>query len=191
MNVLDTDALIVVDVQNDFCPGGALPVSDGDQVVPILNRLIPKLKTRVFTRDWHPQDHISFSDAPQFLDKSWPAHCVQNTPGAAFHSKLIVPSDAIIISKGTDPKKEAYSGFQGTDLAETLRRRGVKRVVVGGLATDYCVKATVLDAAKEGFAAVLVLDAARGVNIPAGTADQAVAEMKASGAQVIRSKEIE
>lgn len=190
IKVTAADALIAVDVQNDFCPGGSLAVKDGDRVVPVLNRLTPKFSAVVLTRDWHPADHCSFAKDPKFVDKSWPPHCVQNTKGAAFHPDLKVPRNAIIVSKGADPRKEAYSGFQGSDLAKTLRKKGITRVFVGGLATDYCVKATVQDAIREGFRAVLILDAARGVDLPAGHAEQAVAEMRQAGAKVIPSKEI-
>jgi nicotinamidase/pyrazinamidase len=191
IKIRDGDALIAVDVQNDFLPGGSLAVSDGDRVVPVLNALIPRFRTRVFTRDWHPAKHVSFSDDPEFVDKSWPAHCVQDTPGAEFHQDLEVPDDAIIVSKATDPAKDAYSAFEGTGLADDLRERGVNRVVIGGLATDYCVKATALDAVREGFEAVVVLDACRGVDVPPGTAQAAVEEMKAAGALVIDSGDVE
>jgi nicotinamidase/pyrazinamidase len=191
LKIKDDDALIVVDVQNDFIPGGSLAVKDGDQVVPTLNRLIGKFKTLVFTRDWHPAGHVSFAAAPNFVDKSWPAHCVQNTEGAKFHRDLKVPKDAMIVSKGTDKDKEAYSGFQGTSLAADLKARGVRRVFVGGLATDYCVKATVLDAIRSGFSAALIEDAARGVNVPAGTAEAAVAEMRKAGAKIVNSADLE
>lgn len=155
----------MVDVQNDFCPGGALAVAEGDLVVPVVNRLLPLFGHRVFTRDWHPPNHISFADPPEFRDRSWPPHCVQNTPGAAFHPDLVVPPDALIVSKGDDPDREAYSGFQagGIDLAGRLRERGVRRVFVTGLATDYCVRATALDARAAGFEVTLVEDAIRGV----------------------------
>ena len=161
----DRDALIVVDVQNDFCPGGSLAVAEGDLVVPVVNRLLPLFRHRVFTRDWHPPDHVSFADLPEFRDKSWPAHCVRDTPGAAFHPDLIVPPDALIVSKGDDPEREAYSGFQagGTDLAAWLRGHDVRRVFVTGLAADYCVRATALDALAAGFEVVLIEDATRGV----------------------------
>ena len=159
------DALIVVDVQNDFCPGGALAVAEGDLVVPVVNRLLPLFLHRVFTRDWHPPDHVSFADAPEFRDKSWPAHCVQNTPGAEFHPDLVVPPDALIVSKGDDPGREAYSGFQagGVDLAGWLNERGVRHVFITGLATDYCVRATALDARAAGFEVTVIEDAVRGV----------------------------
>jgi len=178
---------MAVDVQNDFIPGGSLAVKDGDQVVPVLNGLMDKFKTRVFTRDWHPEGHVSFSGAPEFSDLSWPRHCVQNTPGGEFHACLNVPKDAIIVSKGAVKEQEAYSGFQGTGLAQGLKARGVKRVFVGGLATDYCVKATVLDALKNGFEAALIEDAARGVDIPPGTARAAVEQMRNAGAEIVRS----
>jgi len=161
----ERDAIIVVDVQNDFCPGGALAVAEGDLVVPVVNRLLPFFRHRAFTRDWHPPDHVSFADTPEFRDKSWPPHCVQHTPGAAFHPDLVVPPDALVVSKGDDPEREAYSGFQagGVNLAEWLRVRGVRRVFVTGLATDYCVRATALDARAAGFEVTLVEDATRGV----------------------------
>ena len=179
MKVSESDALIVVDVQNDFCPGGALPVLGGEGVVRVINPLQMKFDKLYFTRDWHPQDHCSFSDEPTFTDKSWPPHCVQDSPGAEFHGDLHVPSDAAIISKGMDAEQEAYSGFEGTDLAEQLRADGVTRVYVAGLATDYCVKATALDALQEGFETLLVEDGCRGVNDE--TSAQALAEMRAAG----------
>jgi len=184
MKVNDDDALLVVDVQNDFCPGGALSVPGGEGVVRAINPLQLKFSRIFFTRDWHPQDHCSFSDEPAFEDGSWPPHCVQDSPGAEFQGDLHVPSDAIIISKGTDPDKEAYSGFQGTDLAAQLRAAGVARVFVAGLATDYCVKATALDALREGFAVVLIEDGCRGIDDAVSQA--AIAEMRGAGAIVCR-----
>jgi len=161
----DTDALIVVDVQNDFCPGGSLAVEGGDRVVPEINRLVPLFAHVVFTRDWHPADHVSFSDRPEYGDGSWPPHCVQDTEGAQFHPALKRPDGALIVSKGDDPDAEAYSGFQATsvDLTAWLRERGVERVFVAGLATDYCVMATALDARRAGFEVFLLEDAVRGV----------------------------
>lgn len=188
MKVNDDDALIVVDVQNDFCPGGALPVPGGEGVVRVINTLQMKFHTLCFTRDWHPQDHCSFSDEPQFTDKSWPPHCVQDSPGAEFHGDLHVPSDVIIVSKGTDSDKEAYSGFEGTDLAGQLRAAGVKRVFVAGLATDYCVKATALDAVKAGFETVLVGDGCRGITEE--TSARALAEMRAAGVVTCRGGDV-
>lgn len=176
-----TDALLVVDVQNDFCPGGALPVEDGDSVVPEINRLLPLFRTVVFTRDWHPADHVSFADPPLFVDGSWPPHCVQGTPGAGFHPDLKVPHGALIVNKGDDPAAEAYSGFQARDidLEAWLRGRGVERVFVAGLATDYCVRATSLDARQAGFEVVLLEDAVRGV-APDSTRD-ALEELRRNG----------
>jgi len=190
MQVSPTDALIVVDVQNDFCAGGALAVRDGDAVVPVINRISARFGRIFFTRDWHPANHCSFSYAPEFVDKSWPPHCVQDTPGAEFHPELYMPDDAVVISTAADPDREAYSGFEGTDLAEQLRDAGVRRVFVCGLATDYCVRATVLDALSEGFEVVLVEDACRGVDIPAGNAAAAIVEMRNAGAAVVHSREI-
>ena len=188
MKVNDTDALIVVDVQNDFCPGGALSVLGGEGVVRVINPLQMKFDKLYFTRDWHPQDHCSFSDTPAYTDKSWPPHCVQDSPGAEFHGDLHVPSDATIISKGTDPAREAYSGFEDTDLADRLKADGVTRVFVAGLATDYCVKATALDALAAGFETVLVEDGCRGVNDE--TAAAALVEMRAAGVIFCRGGDI-
>jgi len=184
------DALIVVDVQRCFCPGGSLAVPEGDEVVPIVNRLLPLFAHRVFTRDWHPPGHVSFAEQPRFVDKSWPPHCVQDTEGAEFEPGLEVPPDALVVSKGTDPDREAYSGFQSeqVDLAGRLRDQGVERVFVTGLATDYCVRATALDAQKGGFAVVLVEDAVRGV-APETTA-AALAELAEAGVERVRSDEV-
>jgi nicotinamidase/pyrazinamidase len=176
-----TDAIIIVDVQNDFCTGGALPVPEGDQVIPALNDYIKIFKNnQIFaTRDWHPPNHISFK--PQ--GGTWPPHCIQNTEGAKFHPDLKLPRDTTIISKAMDPNKEAYSGFDGTELANTLQKAGVTRVFIGGLATDYCVKNTVLDARELGFEAVLLLDAIRGINLDPDDATRAVAKMTSQGAE--------
>ena len=186
-----TDVLLIVDVQNDFCPGGALAVKDGDQVVPVLNTIIPLFARRIFTRDWHPPDHISFNDDPQFVDKSWPSHCVAGTPGAGLHPDLVVPEGAIVIDKATDKDTEAYSGFQGTDLAKRLRTFNVKRLFIGGLATDYCVKDTVLDGLKAGFEIFLLEDAVQGIDVPEGNVENALNEMSQSGAILIKSGDLE
>lgn len=178
-----TEALIIVDVQNDFCRGGALPVPEGDQVVPVLNdyiKIFKKASARIFaTRDWHPLNHVSF----KARGGPWLPHCVQNTEGAKFHPDLKLPTETTIVSKATDPLGEAYSGFDGTELANTLKTQGVMRVFVGGLATDYCVKHTVLDARKLGFEAVLLLDAIRGVNAEPGDVAEAIDKMVNSGAE--------
>ena len=155
------EALIVVDMQRDFMPGGALPVPEGDKIIPKCNEYIMKFRERgaliVATRDWHPENHISFREQ----GGPWPKHCVQNTPGAEFVVEL--PADAVIISKATEPDKEAYSGFEGTNLAEILRKNGVKRVYICGVATEYCVRATALDAVKHGFETYLLRDAVKGI----------------------------
>jgi nicotinamidase/pyrazinamidase len=184
------DALIVVDVQNDFLPGGALPINDGLEVIPVINRLTPLFNHSFFTRDWHPVNHVSFSEYPQYRDGSWPPHCLVDTPGAELHDDLHLPDNPIVINKGTHSNREAYSGFQGTDLETRLRREGVERVFVCGLATDYCVKFTVLDALRSGFQTVLIEDAARGVDHPLGNAAQAVQEMKQKGAQIAQYREM-
>ncbi|MEW6517421.1 MAG: nicotinamidase [candidate division FCPU426 bacterium] len=185
-----SDALIVVDVQRDFLPGGALAVSHGDQIIPVVNRLLTRFSCKVFTRDWHPADHLSFSAQPAFTDKSWPPHCVQNTPGAEFHPDVRADLADRIVSKGADPKQEAYSGFQGTDLASWLQARMVKRVFVAGLATDYCVKATALDAKAAGFSVFVVTDAVRGVDQPAGSAAAALDDLEQAGVRLTTSQEM-
>jgi nicotinamidase/pyrazinamidase len=178
-----TDALIVVDVQNDFCPGGALPVPEGDQVIPMLNdyiKIFKKANAAIFaTRDWHPPNHVSF----KAQGGPWTPHCIQDTEGARFHPDLKLPNDVTVVSKATNPSKEAYSGFDGTELAENLKTQGVTRVFVGGLATDYCVKNTVLDARKLGFDAVLLLDASRGINVKPDDVAKAIDEMMRSGTE--------
>lgn len=155
----ERDALIIVDVQNDFCPGGALAVAAGDDVVPILNRLAPHFGTVVATQDWHPADHRSFASQ----GGPWPVHCVAETPGAALHPALDREPIDLLIRKATTAQDEAYSGFDGTDLASQLRQRGVRRVYVAGLALDYCVDATALDARRAGFETYVIRDATRAV----------------------------
>lgn len=182
MLVLPSDALIVVDVQRDFCPGGALAVAGGDQIVPVINEAIPRFSRVIYTRDWHPEGHCSFSDAPQFTDKSWPRHCVAHSEGAAFHPGLLVVPHAVVVNKGRHADAEAYSGFGGTDLLHVLRAANVLHLYVCGLATDYCVKHTVLDALRAGYPVTVLSDAIRGVDVPPGTADAAIQEMTAAGA---------
>lgn len=176
----DTDALVIVDVQNDFLPGGALAVPDSEAVLPVLNRWIDAAERAgvpiFFTRDWHPADHVSF----EAQGGPWPPHCVQDTEGAAFDERLHIPDDATVVSKATTAGAEAYSGFDTTDLAEQLRKRGVERVFVGGLATDYCVRATVLNALKEGFEVRVIEPGIRG--IAPKTTEKARAEMTDAGA---------
>lgn len=189
MDITERDALIVVDVQNDFCPGGALSVPGGDMVVSSINRVIPEFEKLYFSRDWHPGDHCSFSFAPEFKDMSWPEHCVQDTPGAEFHGDLLVPLDAMVIDKGTDRDAECYSAFGNPALGASLREREVTRVFVAGLATDYCVRATVLDAVKAGFETVLIEDGCRGVDD--GQSAAALEEMTAAGVVRIRSASLD
>ncbi|HCO39229.1 MAG: nicotinamidase [Aquificota bacterium] len=176
------DALIVVDMQKDFMPGGALPVPEGDKIIPRLNqytKLFNSLGLPVFfTRDWHPPDHISFKEQGGV----WPPHCVQNTEGAMFHKDLFIPQDnRFIISKGTSKDFDAYSGFQGTILDSLLKERGIRRVFVGGVATDYCVKNTVLGAINLGYEAFLLLDGIKGVDVNPGDSERAIEEMLRAG----------
>ena len=177
------DALIVVDVQNDFCPGGALAVEDGDAVVGPLSALAARVEHVFASRDWHPPRHCSFREQGGI----WPPHCIQDTPGAEFHPALQLPPGAVVISKGDAPDRDAYSAFEGTDLAEQLRALGVTRTLVGGLATDYCVKHTVLDSIRLGFETHLLLYACRGVEVEDGNVARALAEMAAAGARTLRS----
>ena len=177
-------ALIVVDVQNDFCPGGALAVARGDEVVAPLNRLIGEFLARgetvVKSRDWHPPRTKHF----KAYGGTWPVHCVRDTHGAAFHDGLVDDPRILVVSKGTGDE-DNYSAFDGTDLASLLRQRGVTEVWVGGLATDYCVKQTVLDALGEGFRVKAVTDAMRAVNLKPADDERAIAEMRAAGADII------
>lgn len=177
------DALIVTDIQIDFLPGGALPVPEGDQVIPLLNEYISifkNLNLKIFsTRDWHPLNHISF----KAQGGPWPPHCVQKSDGAKFSPLLKLPNNVIVISKATNPLKEAYSSFEGTELEQELRKSEVSRIFVGGFATDYCVKNTVLDGLTLGFAAVFLIDASRGIDVKDGDVESAVREMTKNGAE--------
>ena len=179
------DALLVVDVQNDFIPGGSLAVPRGDEIVPVLNRYIEAFDAAglpVFaTRDWHPADHCSF----RAQGGSWPSHCVAGTPGAAFAPALVLPESATIVSKAIERDRDAYSGFAGTGLEAKLRRIGALQLFVGGLATDYCVLGTVRDARALGFGVTLLTDAMRAVDVRQGDGAGAVAEMLALGARPI------
>ena len=183
-------ALIVVDVQNDFCPGGSLAVAQGSAIIPALNRAIRAFRRSrlpvVFTRDWHPRNHCSFKEQ----GGRWPRHCVARTKGARFHRKLEVPRGSIIVSKATKPSFEAYSGFQGTGLERTLKRRGVENLFVGGLATDYCVKQTVLDALGAGFNVYVMTDCVKGVNLKKGDSAAALRLLSRKGARLTRSETV-
>lgn len=183
-------ALIVVDVQNDFCPGGSLAVAHGDEVVAPLNRLIKEFLDRgepVFkTRDWHLAKTKHFAA----YGGVWPVHCVQNTRGAEFHPDLIDDPRINIISKGIDESADGYSGFDGTQLAQLLREQDVEEVWVGGLATDYCVKHTVLDALHEGFRVKALADAMRAVNVNPADGAKAVEEMRDAGAEIVEQSAV-
>lgn len=181
------DALIVVDVQNDFLPGGALAVPAGDDVIEPLNRAIEAFERArlpvYYSRDWHPANHCSF----KAQGGPWPPHCIAKSDGAAFASKLRLLEVAAVISKATTAEVDAYSAFQGTTLAAQLTAGRVRRVFVGGLATDYCVRATVLDARKHGFEVELLGDAVRAVEVEAGDGRRALEEMLQQGAHLIFS----
>jgi len=201
-------ALIIVDVQYDFLPGGALAVQEGDRIIPVINQLQDKFELIVATQDWHPQHHGSFAanhegknvgefvelgGVPQIL---WPVHCVQGTPGADFHRDLSTAKWSKVFRKGTDPEVDSYSGFydnnrkKDTGMGGYLKSLGVNEVVVVGLAADYCVKFTVLDALQDGFKATLISDATKAVNLQVGDFEKALEEMKASGAKILTAREI-
>jgi nicotinamidase/pyrazinamidase len=182
------DALLLIDVQNDFFSGGALPVSEGEKILPVLNGYIEQFRKAnlpiLATRDWHPEKTCHFNTCGGV----WPPHCIQGTTGAEFHAGLALSEDVVIISCGVEPDEEGYSGFDGRDasgssLADVLRDRGVERLWVGGLATDYCVKLTVLDALKQGFKVALIQDAIRGVDLQPGDSQRAIDEMMRAGAE--------
>ena len=181
----DGDALLIVDVQNDFLPGGSLAVSHGDEVVPILNRYIKSFAAQQLpvyaTRDWHPVQHCSF----HAQGGPWPPHCVAETSGAQFAAALQLPPSAVIISKATTAEQDAYSGFQGTDLDNRLRAANIGRLYIGGLATDYCVLNTVRDALRLGYKVLLLGDAIRAVDAQPGDGTRAKEEMTKLGAQRI------
>ncbi|HEX9635980.1 MAG TPA: isochorismatase family protein [Acidobacteriota bacterium] len=182
-------ALVIVDVQNDFCPGGALPVAEGDRVAPLLSALARRFAARaelvLATRDWHPEAsrHFKGGGGP------WPPHCVQGSAGARFHPDLALPRETVILSKGAAADADGYSGFEGQNDAgeamdEILQRRGVRTLIVGGLATDYCVRATVLEARTRGYQVELLTDAIRGVDLEPGNSERALAEMRLAGARL-------
>ncbi|MEN3333590.1 MAG: nicotinamidase/pyrazinamidase [Blastocatellia bacterium] len=181
-------ALILVDIQNDFCPGGALAVADGDAVVPVVNRLMPHFPLVVSTLDWHPANHISFREQ----GGPWPPHCVQNTFGAELHPSLNTASIQNTFRKATTAERDAYSEFEGVDdhhrsLDDYLKSRGVRRVYLAGLATDYCVRATTMDALRRGYETYVVTDGVRAVNVQPDDGAKALADMQAQGAHLISS----
>lgn len=176
------DALVVVDVQVDFLPGGSLAVPRGDEVVPVLNRWLAAAAARglpVFaTRDWHPPEHCSF----RARGGPWPPHCVAGSAGAAFAPGLRLPPGATVVSKATTPDRDAYSGFEGTDLDARLRAAGARRLLVGGLATDYCVVETIRDARRLGYEVLLLADAVRAVEVRPGDGARALEALRRAGA---------
>lgn len=188
-------ALLVVDVQNDFCPGGALGVPEGDKIIPRVNRTIALFARRglpvLATRDWHPKVTKHFKE----FGGAWPPHCIQGTKGARFHPRLELPKDAIILSKGMDPEQDSYSGFQATnsggrDLESVVHDLGIDELIVCGLATDYCVRATALDAVRRGLRVRVLEDAVEGVDLKPGDSEAALAEMRAAGVAFVASKGI-
>jgi nicotinamidase/pyrazinamidase len=192
------DALLIVDFQNDFCPGGALPVPDGDRIAEALDPLLDRFELVVATRDWHPPDHGSFagvrvdparwrgSDPPGI----WPPHCVQGTDGAELHPALDRSRLHAVVDKGQDPLSQGYSAFQDSALAALLRDHGVERLWIGGLATDYCVRASTLDALAEGLAVTVIEDGIRGIDLRPGDCERAIAEMRGAGARLASSAEV-
>jgi nicotinamidase/pyrazinamidase len=196
----DDDVLLIIDVQNDFCPGGALAVADGDAVVPVVNRLTERFDHVVLTQDWHPSSHSSFANShtgsspfetismPYGQQTLWPDHCVQGTPGAAFHPQLATERAELVIRKGFRPEIDSYSAFYENDrrtptgLAGYLRERGLRRIFLAGLATDFCVHYSAVDARRLGFDTVLIEAGCRAIDL-AGSLDAAWAAMAATGVQ--------
>ena len=206
--IQSSDALIIVDVQNDFLPGGALPVIDGDRVIPIANQLCKLFPLIVATQDWHPSDHCSFANNHRgrkvgdlilqdgLEQMLWPAHCVQGTYGGELAAGLDVRQITRVFQKGIDPLIDSYSGLydnghrRSTGLSEFLKKRAVSRAFVLGLATDYCVKSTACDSAAAGFETFVVLDGCRGVEIHPGDVARAISEMQKSGVRMLTSSEL-
>jgi nicotinamidase/pyrazinamidase len=199
------DAILLIDLQNDFLPGGALPVTDGDQVVPVINSILHRFDLVLATQDWHPRNHGSFAanhpnrvpgevielnGIPQVL---WPVHCVQETFGADFSSALRKEKFARVFKKGTDPEIDSYSGFydngkkRATGLADYLQDRNVDRIFLCGLATDYCVKFSALDSVEAGFKTILIEDACRGVDLKPGDSARAIEAMRRAGVSITQS----
>jgi nicotinamidase/pyrazinamidase len=201
-------ALIITDVQNDFCPGGALPVTEGDKVIPVINRVRKCFDIVVATRDWHPKDHVSFAsnhpgkkpgDVIQLHGRQqvmWPDHCIQNSYGSDFKPGLNISKNDMIIFKGTDPQIDSYSCFMDNDkknmtgMDDYLKKKKIKDVYITGLATDYCVKWSVMDAITLGYNVFVITDAVRGVDLVSGDSQKALEEMRSSGAQLVHSSEV-
>jgi len=183
INVTNSDALLITDIQNDFLPDGALPVNGGDEIIPIMNEYARRFHNAgayVFaSKDWHPPNHCSFKKQ----GGPWPSHCVQDTKGAKFSPLLKLPDDVVIVFKATDPLHESYSVFDGTNFAAELKERDVATLFIGGLATDYCIVNTVLDARKLGYRTVVLMDAVRGIDVEPGDVERAVESMIKAGAE--------
>ncbi|MBP6854900.1 MAG: nicotinamidase [Candidatus Pacebacteria bacterium] len=189
-------ALLIIDVQNDFCPGGSLAVTDGDRVVEPLNNMIKLARENgwlvIASRDWHPKDTAHFKE----FGGIWPAHCIEGTGGAKFKHGLLFPEKTVIINKGTSKKDDGYSPFEGTDtvldlpLAQILNIKGIADIFIGGLATDYCVKAGVLDALKNGYGVYLLEDAIKAVNLKPDDGANAIEEMQKAGAIITTTEEV-
>ena len=190
MELSEHDALIIVDVQNDFCPGGALPVPTGMDVASTMSMVANTFQARgglvYATQDWHPPGHSSFKEQ----GGPWPAHCVQDSYGADFHPAMVLPAGVTIVRKGTSPDQDAYSGFIDSDLGAQLKDAGVTRVFVGGLATDYCVLNTALDALKNGLETYVLSDAIGAVDVKPGDGDRAIEQMANAGARFATSMEL-
>jgi nicotinamidase/pyrazinamidase len=191
MSTESHDALVLVDIQNDFCPGGALAVERGDEVVEVVNRLMPRFPLVISTQDWHPPNHISFKDR----GGPWPPHCVQGTRGAELHPAVNLEPISHYLRKASTPDKDDYSEFQGKDdqgrsLDQVLKGHKVKRLYVAGLATDYCVLATVLDGLKLGYEVNAVTDGMRAVNVEPDDGLKALRQMSKAGARLVTSEKI-
>jgi nicotinamidase/pyrazinamidase len=192
------DALLIVDFQNDFTPGGALPVARGDEIGPVLNAVADHFDLVIATRDWHPLDHGSFVGVEvdpakwEGVDPPgiWPVHCVQDTAGAELHPSLDRGKLDLVFDKGQSPYSQGYSAFQGGGLERILREHGVDHVYIGGLATDYCVRTSVHDALAAGFGVTVIEDAVRGIDVEPGDVDRALEEMRAAGAEMVTSEEL-
>ena len=191
MQIRKGDALLVVDIQHDFLPGGSLAVNEADQVIPVLNACIRLFREKhlpvLACRDWHPPDHSSFREN----GGPWPPHCIAGTHGAEFSGLLELPNDTPVFSKGTIREKEAYSAFDGTELDAALKKMGIDRLFIGGLTTDYCVKNSVLDAKRRGYESVVLLDATKAVNLSPDDGKNALESMKTAGAMLITREKLE
>lgn len=187
LTVAPSDALIVVDPQNDFLPGGTLAVADGNRIFEPINRIMPLFSHVVATRDWHPENHAYFD----VHGGPWPFHCLAGTPGAEFSPLLETDGIELVMSKGMDPQTDGYSAFAGTDLADQLHRRGITRLFICGLATDYCVKMTAIEAKQHGFEAIVLTDAIAAVNVSPQDEANALSDMQGHGVHLASSDDLQ